>query len=278
MHRFSEVDVFGSTPLGGNPVAVVHGADDLSDADLAAFARWTNLSETTFLLTPTNPLADYRVRILTPSIELPFAGHPTLGSCRAWLDAGGVSQAGDRIIQECAQGLIEVRHGVATHLSFVAPPLQRSGPIDAALLARVLRGLNIDASEVVAAAWVDNGPGWLAVQLSSAQAVLDLAVPVTTLALGVVGLWPPGEGPAYEVRAFLPEGGRTVEDPVTGSLHASVAQWLLAAGVVTAPYEATQGRVLGRTGRVQIVVEGADVLVGGSTNVIVTGVVEIGGR
>ena len=277
MHRYSEVDVFGSAPLLGNPVAVVHDADDLSDAEMASFARWTNLSETTFLLTPSDPSADYRVRIFTPSTELPFAGHPTLGSCRAWLEAGGVPRREDRIVQECLQGLIELRQDASTRLSFVAPPLVRSGPVAAELLERTLAELGLDASDVAATAWVDNGPGWLGVQLNSADEVLDLVVPATSVPVGVVGLCPPGATAAYEVRAFFPEATGTFEDPVTGSLNASVAQWLLGAGVVTAPYTASQGRALGRAGLISIDVDGDDVLVGGATEVIVTGSVALTG-
>ena len=269
------MDVFGSAPLLGNPVAVVHDADDLSDAEMASFARWTNLSETTFLLTPSDPSADYRVRIFTPSTELPFAGHPTLGSCRAWLEAGGVPRREDRIVQECLQGLIELRQDASTRLSFVAPPVVRSGPVAAELLERTLAELGLDASDVAATAWVDNGPGWLGVQLNSADEVLDLVVPATSVPVGVVGLCPPGATAAYEVRAFFPEATGTIEDPVTGSLNASVAQWLLDAGVVTAPYSASQGRALGRAGLISIDVDGDAVLVGGATDVIVTGSVAL---
>nr|BFF20845.1 hypothetical protein GCM10025730_43660 [Promicromonospora thailandica] len=211
--RFRQVNVFSPQPVGGNPVAVVHDADGLSDGDMAAFARWTNLSETTFLLPPTpagrDGGADYRVRIWTPGGELPFAGHPTLGTAHAWLEAGGVP-AGADVVQECGVGLVRLRRG--ERLAFAAPPLARSGPVDDADLARIARALRIAASDVVRAAWVDNGPGWVAAQLRDADAVLalepDLAA-MGDLKLGVVGAYPGADddGPAVEVRAFVPSIG-----------------------------------------------------------------------
>lgn len=274
--RFSQVDVFSTEPLRGNPVAVVHGADDLTDEQMAAFARWTNLSETTFLLTPTDPAADYRLRIWTPGGELPFAGHPTLGSAHAWLEAGGVP-AGDDLVQECGAGLVTIRRG--EQLAFAAPPLLRSGPVDAADLEAVRRALGVAAADVVDSAWIDNGPGWVGVLLPDAAAVLALEpdwAAFGDLKIGVVG--PYAEGPlAVEVRAFCPGYGMP-EDPVTGSLNAGIGQWL-AGGVLPPSYVASQGTVLLRAGRVHVRLEGTPgdgvVWVGGDTRTTVAGFVDL---
>jgi PhzF family phenazine biosynthesis protein len=248
---FSQVDVFTSVPYRGNPVAVVLDADGLADEEMRQFANWTNLSETTFVLPPADPGADYRVRIFTPATELPFAGHPTLGTCHAWLAAGGAPRQPGVIVQECGAGLVTLRrtpHGLA----FSAPPVLRDGPVDAELLARVASVLRIDRSAIVDASWADNGPGWIAVLLDSADAVLAVKPADSDLDLGVVGAYPPGSPAAFEVRAFFPKDGGTAEDPVTGSLNASVAAWLLRTGRATAPYVASQGTALGRAGRVHI--------------------------
>ncbi len=276
-YRFSQVDVFSDAPLLGNPVAVVHDADDLTDEQMAAFARWTNLSETTFLLRPTVAGADYRLRIFTPGAELPFAGHPTLGSAHAWREAGGEPAAPGRVVQECGAGLVTL-HDVAGRLAFEAPPLLRSGPVSADDLARVRRALRLDEAAVVDAAWVDNGPGWVGVLLGSAAEVLavdpDWSV-FGDLDVGVVGAYPPGSEAAVEVRAFCPGLG-VVEDPVTGSLNAGLAQWL-AGGVLPASYVASQGTVLGRRGRVHVDRVGDVVRVGGATRTTVAGHVDLGG-
>jgi PhzF family phenazine biosynthesis protein len=254
---FRQVDVFASGPLSGNPVAVVHDADGLTDEQMAAFARWTNLSETTFLLRPTVPGADYRLRIWTPGGELPFAGHPTLGSAHAWLEAGG-RPSGDDVVQECAAGLVTVRRTAlpdgGARLGFAAPPLVRSGPVGTEDLARIARALRVPVSDIVDAAWVDNGPGWVAAQLEDAAAVLALRPDVGAfgdLNIGVVGRYAPGESDAaVEVRAFIPAVGAP-EDPVTGSLNAGIGQWL-AGRVLPASYVASQGTALGRRGRVHV--------------------------
>ena len=251
LRPFSQVDVFTSVPYHGNPVAVVHDAAGLDTAEMQRFAHWMNLSETTFVLPPSTPGADYRVRIFTPTLELPFAGHPTLGTCHAWLEAGGSPRADDVIVQECTAGLITLRRTPAG-LAFAAPPLIREGPVDDDLLQQVAEALRISRSDIVDAAWADNGPGWIAVLLASADQVLALKPGVTDLDLGVVGPHPPGSATAFEVRAFFPKDGVTVEDPVTGSLNASLAMWLLATGRATAPYVASQGTALGRSGRVHI--------------------------
>jgi len=268
------VDVFTSTPYFGNPVAVVLGADGLSDEQMQLFARWTNLSETTFVLAPRAGSADYLVRIFTPARELPFAGHPTLGTCHAWLEAGGRPADPDAIVQECEAGLITVRRTEAG-LAFAAPPLVRSGPVEEPVAERVARALNIARSDIVEMAWADNGPGWVAVLLASAEAVLAVRPGAVDLDIGVAGRYPDGSPEALEVRAFSPLIS-SVEDPVTGSLNASLGQWLLAAGRVTAPYVASQGTAMGRRGRVHVSRDAdGQVWVGGGTVTCVSGTVEL---
>ena len=271
---FRQVDVFTDTPYFGNPVAVVLDGDGLTADEMQRFANWTNLSETTFVLPPTEPTADYRVRIFTPSTELPFAGHPTLGTCHAWLTAGGVPRQGDVAVQQCAAGLVPVRTGPP--LAFAAPPLLRSGPVEEPVVEEVAGVLGIDRADVLDAQWVDNGPGWLAVLLGSVDAVLAVRAAPTGLDIGVVGLFPPGSPEAIEVRAFFPKDGSTAEDPVTGSLNASVAQWLLGAGRLAAPYVARQGTVLGRSGRVHVSTDAVGtVWVGGGTVTSISGEVDL---
>ncbi|WP_121251803.1 PhzF family phenazine biosynthesis protein [Nocardioides ferulae] len=273
MRAFRQVDVFSTEPMLGNPVAVVHDADGLSSDQMAAFARWTNLSETTFLLRPTTPGADYRLRIWTPGGELPFAGHPTLGSAHAWLEAGGVPAEAGEVVQECGAGLVRVRR-TGERLAFAAPPLVRSGPVDETDLARICRALRIAESDVVDAAWVDNGPGWVAVLLDDADAVLDLRPDLAAfggLEIGAVGPHGRGESDAdVEVRAFVPSLG-IGEDPVTGSLNAGIAQWL-AGGRLPTAYVAAQGAALGRRGRVHVDT-GTDgtIWVGGATLTTIVG-------
>jgi PhzF family phenazine biosynthesis protein len=272
---FAQVDVFTAVPYAGNPVAVVLDGAGLDDGQLQRFARWTNLSETTFVLPPADPAADYRVRIFTPAAELPFAGHPTLGTCHAWLQAGGVPQRDD-VVQECGAGLVRVRRD-GGRLAFAAPPLVRSGPVDEALQQRIAGILRVGRDEIVDAAWADNGPGWVAVLLADADAVLALRPGfVEELDLGVVGRHPPGSPAAVEVRAFFAVDGATREDPVTGSLNASLAPWLAGTGRVTLPYVASQGTVLGRAGRA-FLSQDADgtVWVGGDTVTCVAGTVEL---
>jgi PhzF family phenazine biosynthesis protein len=245
------VDVFSSVPYRGNPVAVVLDGEGLPAGEMQRFAHWTNLSETTFVLPPAAGGADYRVRIFTPSQELPFAGHPTLGTCHAWLEAGGTPRQPGVIVQECGAGLVTLRRGTAG-LAFAAPPVLRDGPVDGELLAEIASVLRIDRAEIVDASWADNGPGWVAVLLASADAVLAVRPGPTDLDLGLAGPYPPGSPEAFEVRAFFPSNGVTTEDPVTGSLNASLAAWLLRTGRAHAPYVASQGTALGRAGRVHI--------------------------
>jgi PhzF family phenazine biosynthesis protein len=284
-HPFRQVDVFATGPLTGNPVAVVHDADDLDDAQMAAFARWTNLSETTFLLRPTDPGADYRLRIWTPGGELPFAGHPTLGSAHAWLEAGGTPRSAERVVQECGVGLVTVRRDAggdgddgAARLAFAAPPLRRSGTVGPEDLARIARGLRVSVADIADAAWVDNGPGWVAARLDDAAAVLavepDLAA-FGDLKIGVVGPYAPGESDAaVEVRAFVPDIG-VAEDPVTGSLNAGLGQWL-AGSFLPASYVASQGTALGRRGRVHVRLDAdGEVWVAGAAVTTVAGTVTL---
>jgi PhzF family phenazine biosynthesis protein len=274
-HPFQQVDVFTRAPYEGNPVAVVLEADDLSDEEMQRLARWTNLSETTFVLRPQAAEADYRLRIFTPSRELPFAGHPTLGSCHAWLSASHASTATDLVLQECGAGLVRVRR-TADGLAFAAPPLVRYGPVEPPLVEHIAVVLRIRPADIVDAHWVDNGPGWVAVLLRSAEAVLDLRPGTVDMDIGVVGPYPDGSSSAFEVRAFLPAQGATVEDPVTGSLNASLAQWLLDTGRAASPYVASQGTALGRTGRVHISSDAdGTIWVGGGTITCITGHVEL---
>jgi len=273
---FSQVDVFTHAPLLGNPVAVVHDGTGLSAEQMLRFTEWTNLSEATFICEPTHPGADYAVRIFCPGRELPFAGHPTLGTCHAWLEAGGTPR-GDHVVQECGVGLVPIRRDGAV-LSFAAPPLSRSGPMDGEELAAVARFLRIPTTDVVAHAWCDNGPGWRAVLLASAEQVLALEPDPTALAgmdVGVAGLHPAGSETALEVRAFFPGNVGVAEDPVTGSLNAALAQWLIAAGHLPDAYVAAQGTALGRAGRVRVSSVGDTVWVGGACVTVVRGEVDL---
>jgi PhzF family phenazine biosynthesis protein len=273
--RFAQVDVFGSGPCSGNPVAVVLDAEGLSIEEMQRFARWTNLSETTFVLPPTDPEADYRVRIFTPALELPFAGHPTLGTCHAWLEAGGVARDPEEVVQECGAGLVRIRRGEG-RLAFAAPPLIRSGPASEEETARVAVALGVDRSELVAVEWVDNGPGWIAALFESAERVLELDPTGVDFDLGVVGFHPEGAEAAIELRAFFPINGVTAEDPVTGSLNASVAHWLLGSGRLSAPYIATQGSAIGRDGRIHIDQDDdGTIWVGGRADAVINGSVNL---
>ncbi len=274
LRPFAQVDVFTTTPYSGNPVAVVLDAAGLSTEEMERFARWTNLSETTFVLAPSDERADYRVRIFTPTVELPFAGHPTLGTCHAWL---ATQEAHDRaeFVQECAAGLVRIRRGEAG-LAFAAPPLLRDGPVDEAMVQRIATLLDLDRDEILDAEWADNGPGWVAVLLEDASAVLAVRPASANIDLGIVGAHPPGAPEAFEVRAFFPKDGVLVEDPVTGSLNAAIAPWLLRTGRATAPYVVSQGTLLGRAGRVHVERdEDGTIWVGGATETRVGGEVEL---
>jgi len=278
MRPFQQVDVFSAGPLLGNPVAVVHDAEGLTTEQMERFTRWTNLSEAAFLLPSTDPAADYRVRIFTQVGELPFAGHPTLGTCHAWLRAGGSPRIPGRIVQQCEAGLVSLRtiDGV---LAFQAPPVTRSGPVSAEELMRFSGILGIDVDDIIDSRWADNGPGWVAIMLKSADAVLALKPSGrgAHVDIGVVGPYPPGSECAYELRAIFNDArGNLIEDPVTGSLNASVAQWLVGSGRFAPPYTASQGTVLGRRGRPRISQDAdGSIWVGGATRTYIEGSVDL---
>jgi PhzF family phenazine biosynthesis protein len=282
-YPFQIVDVFGAEAFAGNPVAVVRLQHEIDAALMLRVTRWLNLSETSFLLPPTDLAADYRVRIFTPARELPFAGHPTLGTCHAWLHAGGVPRDEHVVVQECGAGLVRVRRDGAA-LAFAAPAVIRAGAVEDEKLREIAQVLRIESAEIVAAQWVDNGPGWVAVMLASADAVLAVEPAPRhseRIDLGVVGPYPEGHAraAAYEIRAFFsdPFGG-LVEDPVCGSLNASVAQWLIREGKATAPYQVTQGSRLNRDGRIAVS-QGGDgqVWIGGATATLLSGTATLPG-
>ena len=281
---FAQVDVFTATPYLGNPVAVVLDGTGLSTQDMQAFTDWTNLSEATFVLPPTQPEADYALRIFCPGRELPFAGHPTLGSCHAWLDAGGVPQ-GAEVVQECAVGLVRIRRD-GQRLAFAAPPLLRSGALPEDEVLRIAHGLGVTRQEILRHAWCDNGPQWRGVMLASAAQVLALKPNAQILAGMEVGVIAPLDKPllrgpddsaeAFEVRAFFSGNAGLTEDPVTGSLNAALGQWLIGAGLAPGHYVARQGTALGRAGRVHVQQDVlGQVWVGGESVVCIHGHVAI---
>ena len=277
--RFEMIDVFGSGPVSGNPLAVVHDADGLTADEMQKITRWLNLSETTFLLAPTNPGADYRVRIFTLISELPFAGHPTLGTCHAWLQAGGAPESHEQIVQECDAGLVPLRSG--GRLSFAAPPLVRSGAVEPSYRAEILGILGVDENDVVDMEWVDNGPGWVSVLLGDKESVLALQPDISRyqgeqqIDIGVVAPHPSGSEVDFEVRAFFSnDRGQLVEDPVTGSLNASLGQWLIGSGRAPDEYVAAQGTAIGRAGRVYVSKDDQDIWVGGQTSTLVSGEID----
>lgn len=276
MRRYSEVDVFSEEAYQGNALAVVHDADGLSVEDMQRFATWTNLSETTFILSPSVPQADYRVRIFSAKEELPFAGHPTLGSAKAWLQAGGSTRSGGMLVQECAAGLIPVRVADG-QIAFEAPPLTRYGPVEEMLVHQIATILGISRDKIIDASWLVNGPQWIGIRLSSAREVLCLRPDpgkAGDLEIGVVGPYGPGEETQFEVRAFI--GGDPVwEDPVTGSLNAGLARWMIDTGAATKHYVASQGTVLGRQGRVHVNLNDGAIWVGGHVTSCVEGSVRL---
>lgn len=283
---FRQADVFTAVPYRGNPVAVVLDGEGLSTEEMQAFTNWTNLSEATFVLPPTQPGADYRLRIFCPGRELPFAGHPTLGSCHAWLQAGGKPR-GEYVVQECGVGLVKLRRD-GDRLAFAAPPLRKGGPLAEEDLALIARGLGIARADIVGHAWCDNGPNWRGVMLRSAEQVLALKPDGAILAgldvgvvgprgkVGVVGSRAAGDECAFEVRAFFPGNNGMAEDPVTGSLNAALAQWLIGAGLAPESYVASQGTALGRAGRVHVQRDAqGETWIGGASVTCITGTVEL---
>ena len=274
--RFAQIDVFTTIPHGGNPVAVVLDAEGIDTQTMHAFTSWTNLSEATFVLPPTDPDADYRVRIFCPGRELPFAGHPTLGTCHAWLAAGGRPR-GERIVQECGAGLVPIRRADG-RLAFQAPPLLRSGPLSDAELDRLVAGLGIRREQVIAHQWCDNGPGWQGLLLDSAASVLEVTPDpaiLDGLDVGIVGPHAPGADAQFEVRAFFPGNTGLTEDPVTGSLNAALGQWLIGTGLAPEHYVAAQGTALGRTGRVHVDRRDDGIWIGGGTLTVIEGAVAL---
>jgi PhzF family phenazine biosynthesis protein len=284
---FKQIDVFTARPYYGNPLGVVLDGTGLSPTEMQHFTNWTNLSECTFLLPPTHVDADYKVRIFCPGRELPFAGHPTLGTCHAWLEAGGKPKA-QHVVQECGVGLVKIKRDVASgRLAFTAPPLIKSGPLDEADVALIARGLKIDRSDIVAHAWCDNGPNWRSVMLRTADQVLALKPDATILAgldvgvvgprgkVGVLGAQTSSDETQFEVRAFFPGNNGMAEDPVTGSLNAGIAQWLIGAGLAPTRYVAAQGTAMGRAGRVHVEQEGADIWIGGASVTCIDGKVAL---
>ena len=275
LRRFAQVDVFAGEPYRGNPLAVVIDAEGLTTAEMQRFAKWTNLSETTFLLKPINPLADYQVRIFTPGEELPFAGHPTLGSAFVWMSNGGTPKHDGEIIQECGVGLISVRRQESA-LSFAAPPLLKGGPAEEEVIHDAATSLGISRDDIIDAEWIDNGPGWLGVLLRTSEEVLKIQPQQMTLKIGVAGAHVTDSPFAYEVRAFFPSNGIVIEDPVTGSLNASLAQWMIASGRFTPPYLVSQGTAIGHAGVVHVSLdESENVWIGGDVVMCVSGTVDI---
>ena len=269
--RFMQVDVFSPVPLKGNPLAVVLDAEGLNEATMRDLARWTNLSETTFLLPPTTPEADYRVRIFSPGGEMPFAGHPTLGSCHAWLQGGGRPR-GEVVVQECGLGLVKVRHH-GPRLAFAAPrPQVRE--VEPDMLARVLLALGLQSTQVRAAAWLESGWPQLTLELDSAASVLALRPDHHALKslckVGVAGRHAPGQDSDFELRFFAASTG-VDEDPVTGSFNGNLAHWLIGSGRAPRRYVAAQGTCLDRAGRVHVEHDGTECWIGGDVRACVTG-------
>ncbi|MDF2729117.1 MAG: phzF [Acidimicrobiia bacterium] len=269
--RFIQVDVFSPIPTQGNGLAVVVDAEGLDDSQLQAFAAWTNLPETTFLLPPEDPAADYRVRIFTPSRELPFAGHPTLGSCAAWLHVGGEPHEPGMVRQECGIGVVDI--DLTGGLAFVAPPTTIE-PLDGSQLRAITDALGIDSDLIVRSARLDNGPVFPVIHLASAEDVLELDSSrvrwPTFDAIGFIGPHTTGSECDYEVRLLAPSSGMS-EDPITGSLNAALAFWLREAGLLAEPLTISQGTAIGRHGRVYIRPTGDSILIGGDTHILIVG-------
>lgn len=277
LRKFKQVDVFTNEPYSGNPLAIVLDAVGLTTELMTRFANWTNLSETVFILPATDPNADYQVRIFTPSEELPFAGHPTLGACHAWIESGGKPKASP-IIQQCAAGLISIKKNQDTY-AFMAPERRRTGPLDPNIVEQIARGLNISLQDIQAHEWCENGPPWQTILLRSAELVRQVKPDPSIIRnvdyLGLVGPYQNGPS-AFEVRAFFPGQSRLTEDPVTGSLNAAVAQWLISSNRAPAHYVASQGYNVGRNGHIYINMdENKQIWVGGRSITCLSGTVSL---
>ena len=278
-NTYKTVDVFTQEAFSGNPLAVIFDADGLSTEEMQHITRWMNLSESVFLQKPSHPDADYKVRIFTLTGELPFAGHPTIGSCHAWLENGGKQKDHNFIIQECGAGLIKINKEDSM-LSFAAPPITRSGEVSDSDLKMACRILGIARSDIKASNWIDNGPGWMGILLQSAEQVLNLKPkpnPQDHFDLGVIGAYPENSESQFELRAlFNNQNGTLVEDPVTGSLNASAAQWLMNSGYAPNSYIASQGTCMQRKGQVYLSKDNeAMVWVGGQACTRVDGVIHL---
>ena len=267
---FFEIDVFATGAFTGNPLAVICGADGLSGEQMQQIASWTNFSETTFLIEPTNPEADYRVRIFTPAEEYAFAGHPTLGTARAWLELGNRPRNQGRVIQECGVGNVEVRIE-GDSLAFATPPLRRDDQLSLEEKDEVCETFGVEKQLLVSAAFGDNGPGWKLALLDGLEALRALEKPADCGLKVAFAALTGGKDPAYELRAFTP----TFEDPVTGSANGAMAQWLRGRGDVPERYTVSQGTALGRDGRVEITDDGSDIWVGGRAQVRVRGTLDV---
>lgn len=277
--RFIQCDVFSSIPTRGNALAVVVDGDGISDEQMSAFARWTNLAETTFLQAPTDASADYKVRILTPTREMPFAGHPTLGSCAAWLQSGGVPKQPGMVRQECGVGIVEIDISGEVP-AFIAPPtkIEAMPEVD---FEKICNELKLDRSTIVRSARLDNGPVWQAFELSSAQAVLDADSSLIrwpeVRAVGLIGPHLPGSECDFEVRMLAPSSGMS-EDPITGSLNSALAHWRLSLGLLESSIVVAQGTRIDRAGRVYIDPDAAvpgRVRIGGYSHILVEGTVQL---
>lgn len=277
--RFIQCDVFSPIPTQGNALAVVVDSQGVSEEQMRLFAAWTNLAETTFLLPPEDAAADYRVRIFTPSREMPFAGHPTLGSCASWLHCGGEPRDPRTVRQECGVGIVEIDITQKDGFAFKAPPTSieamDSGHFDA-----IIETLEIPRNTVRQTAQLDNGPVWQLLELESAGAVL--AVDSSRVrwpafkAIGLIGAHPAGAECDYEVRMLAPSSGMS-EDPITGSLNSAIAHWMQADGRLSGPITVAQGTAIGRHGRVSIrpSSDGDGIQIGGQTHILIDGTVDL---
>lgn len=274
--RFIQCDVFSPIPTSGNGLAVVVDGEGLSDEQMQTFAAWTNLAETTFILSPTEPVADYQLRIFTTSREMLFAGHPTLGSCAAWLHTGGVPKEKGLVRQQCGVGIVDIDVSQSQY-AFVAPPTKIDAMPDQQLQA-IIEALKIPAATVLSAAVLDNGPVWEVLQLETADQVLAVDSSLVKWPedkpVGLIGAHGSNHECDYEVRMLAPSSGMS-EDPITGSLNAALAHWLTSDGRIDASVTIAQGTKINRHGRVSVQLRGEDVLIGGDTHILIEGTVNL---